>query len=238
MSNTWFQFKQFLIRQDACAMKVTTDACIQGAWTPIKPDAAQILDIGTGTGLLSLMLAQRNANIHIDAVEYDAAAAQEAAENIAASPWANRITVTHNDIRAHETNRLYDMIICNPPFFANSLLSDVHTRNIARHNISLTRYELLQAVIKHLAEDGSFSLLLPLSEYQQWQPLIKKMGLWEQQTLHIKHRPEAAVKRVVSIITKHKNTPKANEQILTIQDNDGRYTAAFTALMADFYLNL
>eukprot|EP01136_Pigoraptor_vietnamica_P012822 Opistho-1_new@53158 len=117
MSNHYFQFKQFTIHQDKCAMKVSTDACIQGAWTPIANDVVHVLDIGTGTGLLSLMLAQRNSNIHIDAIELDADAARQAQENISASPWADRVDVMQGDVTAYQFAKQYDMVICNPPFF-------------------------------------------------------------------------------------------------------------------------
>src|SRR5205085_2984467 len=123
-SNSYFQFKQFRVQQEATAMKVSTDACIQGAWTPIEPFVKNVLDIGTGTGLLSLMVAQRNNHILIDAIELDENAAQQATENIHASPWGDRINIVNGDIRNYTFNRQYDLIICNPPFFQNSLLGD------------------------------------------------------------------------------------------------------------------
>src|SRR5688500_11779251 len=129
MANQYFQFKQFSIQQDRCAMKVSTDACIQGAWTPIADNVKDVLDIGAGTGLLSLMLAQRNYDIRIDAVELDVEAAQQAKENVASSPWKDRVEVIQADVTQHSFTKLYDMVICNPPFFNNSLLGDTDTRN-------------------------------------------------------------------------------------------------------------
>ncbi|GAA4470277.1 methyltransferase [Nemorincola caseinilytica] len=238
MSNTWFRFKQFGVEQEHCAMKVTTDACIQGAWTPLPPHTARVLDIGTGTGLLTLMLAQRNNGLTIDAVEYDEAAAQQARANAAASVWGERIRVIHADIRAYTADGPYDVIICNPPFFSASLLGDAHSRNMARHDVSLTRHELLRTVAALLADDGYFSLLLPYTEYQLWKPLAATCGLYEQQCLHIAHRPGAPVKRVVSILGKH-HIPEPKEQLLVIKDvsHDG-YTTQFRELLGDFYLSL
>ena len=109
-------------------MKVSTDACIQGAWTPVTDNVKHVLDIGTGTGLLSLMLAQRYSNITIDAIEIDADACGQAKENIAASPWADRIKLTEIDINDYAPAQRYDMIICNPPFFLNTLLGSAPSR--------------------------------------------------------------------------------------------------------------
>ncbi|MGN6568280.1 MAG: tRNA1(Val) (adenine(37)-N6)-methyltransferase, partial [Flavipsychrobacter sp.] len=143
MSNQYFQFKQFRIEQDKCAMKVSTDACIQGAWTPIHDHVRHVLDIGTGTGLLSLMLAQRDPRMHIDAVELDEQAATQAKENIVSSPFSERIDIIHGDAKEYQANQQYDLIICNPPFFQNSLLGDNSKRNTARHTLSFSYEDLL-----------------------------------------------------------------------------------------------
>lgn len=238
MSNTWFRFKQFNIDQEHCAMKVTTDACIQGAWTPLSTYDTQVLDIGTGTGLLSLMLAQRNHDLTIDAVEYDTAAAQQAAANVAASPWADRITVIHADIREYRPVKQYDLIICNPPFFSSSLLGDTHSRNMARHDVSLSANELLEAVSALLADTGYFSLLLPFTEYQLWKPIAATHGLHEQQCLHIKHHPTAPVKRVVSILGKMPVNGTPATHMLVIKEGNDTYTPQFRELLQAFYLDV
>ncbi len=237
MSNSWFEFKQFRIEQNKCAMKITTDACIQGAWTPVSSPAKRLLDIGTGTGLLSLMLAQRNPGILIDAVELDPEAASQAAENVALSPWHERIKVMRQDIRDHISPVKYDLIICNPPFFANSLLGDGLEKNQARHDVSLKKEELLHAANSNLSENGHLSLLLPHTEYQQWKEPAARVGLYEKSCLHIRHRPDASVKRVVSIMSRIDEISPA-QYTLTIQDEDGRYSAEFIALLSPFYLNL
>lgn len=223
-----------MVQQDACAMKITTDACIQGAWTPAPGRATTALDIGTGTGLLSLMLAQRYPQLHIYAVDTDTAAAAQATANAATSPWANRINVLHADIRTYAPPLQYDLIICNPPFFKSSLLSGNKEKDMARHDVSLKQEELLQAVATLLSPKGTFSLLLPYTEYRQWQSLFATFGLHQQQLLQVKHHPEAAVKRVVSILGKE--AIATTDLTLTIKDEKGAYTPEFTSLLSAFYL--
>ncbi len=238
MSNTWFRFKQFAVSQDRCAMKVTTDACIQGAWTPVPVAAARVLDIGTGTGLLSLMLAQRNPPLLTDAVEYDAEAAGQATENVAASPWRENIAVTACDVKDFQAAHRYDLIICNPPFFSNSLLSGKESKDRARHDVSLTRAELATVVARHLASGGQFSILLPYTEYQLWKEAAASVGLMETRCLHVKHTPTSAVKRVVGIFSCRKQETIPAPEILVIKDGHGRYSAAFSELLGPFYLEL
>ncbi len=235
MSNNYFQFRQFRIEQDRCAMKVTTDACIQGAWTPLMPEVKRVLDIGAGTGLLSLMLAQRNGDITVEAVEFDKPAAMQAAENINASPWKDRVKVIDRDIRDHIAGSKYDLIITNPPFFNNSLLGDKKSRNTARHTLSLTYTELLKSISVNLNEDGYFSILLPNTEYIQWKELVGS-SFYEVGRLSVSHTADAPVKRVVGLFAR-KDTIITNEQ-LVIKGGDNNYTRAFIDLLSPFYLDL
>ena len=145
MANQYFQFKEFIIQQDACGMKVTTDGCLFGAWAAsliqsINPQ--QILDIGTGTGLLSLMLAQQT-TATIDAVEIDEAAAVQANQNVASSKWKKQITIHQTNILNYSKNIQYDFIVTNPPFFVNDLRSNDAKRNLAMHSSHLSLIELL-----------------------------------------------------------------------------------------------
>lgn len=237
MSNSWFQFKQFTIQQDACAMKVTTDACIQGAWTPIPANATAALDIGTGTSLLSLMLAQRQPKLRIDAIDTDSGAAIQATTNVAASPWPHHIHVSHTDVKEFIPTTKYDLIICNPPFFSSSLLSGNQQKDIARHDISLNQNELLEIASRFLAPGGIFSLLLPYTEYSQWHTLFATHGLFEQEVLYVKHHPTAPVKRVIGILSKNRQL-HVSDDTLIIQDENGAYTAHFCRLLSPFYLHL
>ena len=237
MSNPWFQFKQFRIAQDKCAMKITTDACIQGAWTPIHKTVNRVLDIGAGTGLLSLMLAQRNVGIAIDAIEIDAEAATQSAENINASLWAGRIHMREGDILNFEPAHKYDLIITNPPFFNNSLLSDKSNINAARHTQALPYEELQHAIGKLLHEDGYYSVLLPYPEYQLWKDMQLAQGWHQCGSLAVSHRPGAEVKRVVGLFSKAPAI-QATEEQLVIKDEEQKYTAEFIQLLAPFYLDL
>ena len=218
-------------------MKVTTDACIQGAWTPLLPSDINVLDIGTGTGLLSLMLAQRNSTVKIDAIEIDPAAATQATHNFNESPWVHRIHPLLIDIRLYAPPHRYNLIICNPPFFAQSLLGPTHSKNIARHDVALNSQQLLVKASSMLAHNGRISLLLPYTEYLLWRKTAIQCGLNEIECLHIRHRPSAPIKRVVTILTP---TPVATPSIseLIIQNTTGEYTNHFKQLLADFYLNL
>lgn len=237
MSNHYFQFKQFTIHQDKCAMKVSTDACIQGAWTPIADDVVDVLDIGTGTGLLSLMLAQRNSNIQIDAIELDTDAAQQASENVNASLWADRINVIQGDVTQHAFTKQYDMIVCNPPFFNNSLLGDDVQRNSVRHTISLS-YDALLAVLQNVLKPlGYAAILLPTAEHDVWQNLLSKNGWVITKLLQVHPKETGGYNRVISLCSKQ---PMAETEIekLQIYKQGGGYTEAFTQLLQPFYLKL
>jgi len=236
MGNSYFQFKQFKIEQGSAAMKVSTDACIQGAWTEVLSDDGAVLDIGCGTGLLSLMLAQKQARIQIDAVELDAAAALQAAENIAQSPWSNRIRVFNLDIRNFRTERKYDLIICNPPFFQNSLLGPDDLRNQARHNHTLSYQDLFLVIAKHLSGAGRASVLLPAAEHAIWKTIVQQNGWSVYTELQIYPSVHKTYNRVVSIVG-----PKQQEPVLEtlqIRDSANSYSAAFTQLLGPYYLKL
>jgi len=235
MSNNYFQFKQFRVEQDRCAMKVTTDACIQGAWTPLLPGVERVLDIGAGTGLLSLMLAQRKPDIVIDAIEFDNESSVQARENGIASPWRDRINILEGDVRSYGFSYKYDLIISNPPFFSNSLLGDKEAKNNARHTLSLTYGDLLKAIAGNLSDDGYVSVLLPAVEYDQWKELMVADVWNEIGKLSVSHRPGAAVKRIVGLFSKKDTGTMCST--LTIKGDDNNYTPAFIDLLAPFYLD-
>ena len=236
MSNTYFQFKQFRIEQEQCAMKVTTDACIQGAWTPLLPHVKRVLDAGAGTGLLSLMLAQRSGNIVIDGIESDKAAAAQALENVRASPWAGRINVLEGDAREYGYPNKYDLIISNPPFFNNSLLSDADNKNKARHTLSLSYKDLLSILDENLSYNGYASIMLPVPEYRLWKELVSQNGWFEIGRLSVSHRPGASIKRVVGLFSKTEQL--WGDHLLVINSQPNKYSAEFIDLLAPFYLDL
>ena len=219
-------------------MKVTTDACIQGAWTSVMPHVRKVLDIGTGTGILALMLAQKSQYIFVDAVEYDHDAALQAAANVEASPWQDRIKVIEADIRAFAYTASYELIIVNPPFFIDSLHNDEVRKTTARHDLMLSFAELIQVIKNCLAEDGYASVLLPVAEYAIWNSLARKQGLYEYRRLSVKHTGTAAVKRIVGLFTTKVDYGIVSEETLVIKNDDGSYSAYFNELLSSFYLHL
>ena len=236
MRNDYFQFKQFRIAQDKCAMKVTTDACIFGAWVPLMAGVKRVLDIGTGTGLLALMLAQKNSNLLIDAIELDTDTASQAKENVEDSNWYNRITVVQRDARGYSGVEKYDLVITNPPFFNNSLLSDIGIKNNARHTLSLGYTDLLQIIADNLSADGYAAILLPMAESKLWKALAAENGWHIFQELNISHRAKSAIKRVVMLMRQEEKI--CTSETLVIQNENENYTIDFINLLQPFYLNL
>ncbi|MFI5196646.1 MAG: tRNA1(Val) (adenine(37)-N6)-methyltransferase, partial [Chitinophagales bacterium] len=205
--------------------------------TPILSNVKRVLDIGAGTGLLSLMLAQRTPGIIIDAIEYDPAPAGQANANIAASSWKDRINILEGDVRNYSFPVKYDLIISNPPFFNNSLLGGDADKNRARHTLSLSYADLLKAINENLADGGYVSVLLPYPEYLQWKKLLAENKWFEFERLSVSHRPGAEVKRVVCLFSK-KEVAGVKENTLAIHNDQHQYTPAFIELLAPFYLNL
>jgi len=240
MPNQYFQFKQFTVHQDKSAMKVCTDACIQGAFTAAYLRAGnraieRVLDIGTGTGLLSLMLAQQ-LPATITGIELDTAAAEQAMENFGASPWADRLQVTQSDIRDLPATALYDFIISNPPFYEGSLKSNNAQRNSAMHATNLSYQELLQAIAAHLQKDGQFSILLPYTAFQAFRQLAVAAGFYPQQILEVKQSVRHDHFRAVGIFGREATTPVISS--LSIYDERNVYTTAFADLLRPYYLYL
>lgn len=234
MANTYFQFKQFTIHQDQCAMKVSTEACILGAWVP-NTIPSRILDIGTGTGLLALMLAQR-IDAKIDAVELDVAAANQARQNVSESKWKNRINVINQNVFdwAKTTNEKYDLIVSNPPFFTNNQKSEVSQKNLAKHDTSdFNKENLAMTLKKLLSEEGSAYILYPEFESGQFQNEIEKLGLFYAPTLIIRNQPNGPVFRIVSQVSKKKMPGEINQ--LDIRNGQG-YSVKFDLLFNPYYL--
>ncbi len=237
MSNGYFRFKEFTVQQDRCAMKITTDACLLGAWTPLPATAGTLLDIGAGTGLLALMAAQRNLSLQIDAIEMDTEAAGQAAENVSAAPWAGRITVLEGDVCTYNVNKKYDVIITNPPFFNSSLLGPDSRRNAARHTHSLSYTALLQVVATYLSPGGYLSILLPATEFATWQQLALQNGWHNVGQLDICHRPDSTPKRIIGLFSRQ-NSIITSQEKLYIYTANNQYSEAFTHLLRPYYLAL
>jgi len=240
MANTFFQFKQFKTEQAASAMKVTTDGCLFGAWAAagVAREATYILDIGTGTGLLSLMLAQENKRAKIDAVEMDAPAAAEAGANFKASPWSKRLQVCHTTIQeyAPELVQPYDFIICNPPFFNKDLKSKQPERNLAMHSEALGLEELLDHISRLLAIDGKFALLLPFHRLEEFEILAVSKDFYPEEKIFVHQSTQHDCFRVMLLFSRQSHTPQ--ESNLAIRDEFNDYSETFTSLLQPYYLYL
>jgi len=240
MSNHYFQFKEFTVQQERTAMKVCTDACLFGAYTAGliaggKLTATNCLDIGTGTGLLSLMLAQKT-DATIDAVEIDNAAYYQAKENFAHAPWTERLTVYHSNILQFDAAKKYDCIISNPPFFEKDLKSDDDKKNTAKHGTALTLQQLLQVVSKNLQEDGFFTILLPYHRINFCIEEAEKEGLYLSKKVLVKQTPLHAWFRGILFFSRQQGLSTKEE--ISIRDNMGDYTNKFMDLLEDYYLYL
>lgn len=242
-----FQFKQFTIHQNQCAMKVSTDACIFGAYIPVE-NARHIIDIGTGTGLLALMLAQRNTNAKIDAIEIDVDAAKQAAENVENSNWKSTITIINNSIqnftqenqpKEKQQNKLgtYDLVVSNPPFFVSSTLPPNLQQQIAHHTTALSFEELWEAVALLLSPEGNFAVLLPLTESNIFAEIGKKFGFFTIQQLFIQDSSKKKPHRLITIFQKGE-LKQPIQATLVIKDVSGNYTQEFIHLLKAYYLYL
>jgi tRNA1Val (adenine37-N6)-methyltransferase len=232
MPNTHFAFKQFNIHQDQTAMKVTTDACILGAYSAVK-NTTNILDIGTGTGLLPLMLAQRS-EAKIDAVEIDKNAYYQAVANVNESVFKDKIIIHHTSIQEFITRKRYDIIISNPPFFQNHLKSETVSRNNSIHTDTLSFEDLLEVVLRLLNPNGTFVVLLPLYESLVFEQLAILQELYPQKKLTIRHRKGSKILRIITTFGRIKKEI-INEELI-IKNPDESYTSDFQGLLKDYYL--
>lgn len=234
MPKNSFTFKQFTINQDRCAMKVCTDACILGASTEVE-NVNRILDIGTGTGLLSLMLAQRS-NAQIGAVEVDEDAYQQAVMNVQASKFAERIEVHHQRIQDFTSTENYDLIISNPPFYQQSLKSSDAKANKALHAVELSFDDLIDSVLRLLDIDGKFVVLLPPFEIEKLIQIAQKKGLYLSKKMSIRHDESKPIFRVIAAFLT-KKVHDLEEKTLIIHTKDGKpYSNEFRDLLKDYYL--
>jgi tRNA1Val (adenine37-N6)-methyltransferase len=238
MANDYFRFKQFTIKQDRCAMKVGTDGMLLGAWAGVG-GCQNILDVGTGTGLIALMLAQRNPDADIDAIDIDAGACSQAKENVEGSPFAGRIRVicaSFSDY-APEAALMYDLIVSNPPYFARSLKNPDPQRRVARHTDTLPLEELIGKGRELLSPGGRIALILPVGREDELGALACRKGLNVIRQTAVVPVSGAAAKRV---LTELSVLPVASceRDSLLIEKARGEYSRAYVALTQDFYLKM
>lgn len=234
MPNPYFSFKQFTIYHDKCAMKVGVDGVLLGAWTEVT-DARRILDIGTGTGLIALMLAQRSNNSTVVGIDIDPDAVLQARENVLQSPWAGRVEVLHCPLQ--EFTGGFDLIVSNPPYFVNSLKAPSEIRTLARHTETLTHRELIENAAKLLNPGGRVCLVLPVNEGVQCVGLASDVGLCCSKMVRVFPKPGKEAKRL--LLEFSSKMTDCTETELTVEGEvRHHYSPEFTALAKDFYLKL
>lgn len=237
MKNSYFRFKRFTIYQDACAMKVGTDGAVLGGWCSGRP-ADRILDVGTGTGIIALMLAQRT-DARIDAVEIDPAAARQAAENAAASPWSERIHVYAENFIAYYSrcSVRYDRIVSNPPYFDHALLPPAHQRTLARHTTHLSFPVLFAGSRRLLQPTGTLSLIFPVSREIQTENEAAACGFHLRRKTFLSGRKGLPPGRILAEWTLHP-TASCPAETLFIEEENRSYTPEFISVMHEFYLKM
>ena len=231
-----FKFKQFEIQQDQCTMKVGTDGVLLGAYAPIDK-ASQILDIGAGTGLVALMLAQRSKNAKVVGVEIEENAFNQATENGKNSPWANRISFENDSIQDYSkfADSEFDLIVSNPPFFSGGTFSDNQEKNNVRHTVKLPNGDLLSAARKLLSPKGKFCVILPYMEGLRFTEMAKNYRLFCTEVLEIRGKASKPEERLI-LIFEQEESSKIKEKEFVVYNEDGTYTDDFVKLTKDFYL--
>lgn len=218
-----FQFKQFTIYQDLCAMKVGTDGVLLGAWAN---GGKRILDAGTGTGIIALMMAQRYPNAVVTAIDVDEGAVKQAQQNVVQSPFSQQITVLHNTLQEHQGE--YDAIISNPPFFIDSLAGPDEQRNVARHTQTLTYTELMQAAWRLLSDEGELSVVVPFDYRKRMEDEAIFVGFFPSKVCAVKTTERKPAKRYLLSFKKH--PCRCEQEQLTIGSE------MYQKLTKEFYL--
>ncbi len=242
MPNPYFRFRHFTIYQQDVAMKVSTDACLFGALVardlhmllPQGADDVRVLDIGSGTGLLTLMVAQQH-GFNFEAIEIEPAAFRQGKANMEASPWAKKIRCHHQDLRSFQPDHPFRIMVCNPPFFSRQLNAPDARRNMARHDATLGLDALLDFAGRYLDEDGLLFLLMPAAREAEVRLEAGKRGLSLRKQISISHSPAHPVTRNCWIWSK-RNCSETFEQ-LNIYEDDGQPSVAFSGLLHEYYLH-
>lgn len=234
-----FSFKQFTVHQDQCAMKIGTDSVLLGAWTPITHDPFSILDIGAGTGILALMLAQRTNAEQIDALEIDEKAYEQAVDNFENSPWGDRLFCYHAalDEFVEEPEDLYALIVSNPPFYTEDYKTENEQRDLARFADAMPFLALVEAAELLLSENGIFSVIIPFKEENKFITLAKNFDLFPIKITRVKGTPTTEIKRSLLAFSRNFVNDFLVDE-LVIETSRHVYTEEYIALTKDFYLKM
>ena len=234
-----FSFKKFIVEQDRTAMKIGTDGVLLGAWTPIPNMPKVILDIGTGTGIIALMLAQRSSTKQIDAIEIDQKAYEQAIDNFENSHWSERLfcynATLDEFVEKHEDE--YDLIVCNPPFYSEDYKSNNKQRDLARFQEAMPFESLVEAVAMLLSENGLFSVVIPFKEEQKFLNLAKKQELFPLKITRVRGTPLSETKRSLLAFGRNQNLNFHQDELI-IETDRHNYTQEYIALTKDFYLKM
>lgn len=233
-----FKFKQFSVNQDRCAMKIGTDGVLLGAWTPLINNPYNVLDIGAGTGILSLMLAQRSNAEQIDAIEIDEDAYEQCVENFETSPWDDKLFCFHAglDEFVDEPEDEYDLIISNPPFYTDDYKSDNSSRDLARFEDALPFEELIEAAALLLSDNGIFSVIIPYKEEERFVDMCKELDLFPLKITRVKGTPTSEIKRSLLAFCRMEQTALIDELVIEISRHN--YTPEYIELTKEFYLKM
>ena len=234
-----FQFKQFTVNQDRCAMKIGTDGVLLGAWCPIENNPFSILDIGAGTGILSLMLAQRCNAEQIDAVEIDEDAFEQCVDNFENSPWGDRLFCYHAglDEFVEEPDEEYDLILSNPPFYSENYKSDNSQRDLARFQDALPFEDLIEAADLLLSENGIFAVIIPFKEEKKIIDLCAEVELFPIKVTRVKGTPTTEIKRSLLAFKRYELSTLTSDELI-VETSRHEYTLEYIELTKAFYLKM
>jgi tRNA1Val (adenine37-N6)-methyltransferase len=233
-----FKFKEFTVNQDRCAMKIGTDSVLLGAWTSLKHQPFSVLDIGAGTGILSLMLAQRSNAETIEAIEIDDDAFEQCTENFENSPWNDRLFCFHASLLEYieAVDEKFDLIICNPPFYSEDYKTNDTSRNLARFSDAMPLEHIIFAVAHFLSDNGKFSIIIPNKFEERFIEEAQLIDLYPNRILHVRGNPNTEIKRSLIEFSFQNSIPKTSE--LVIETERHKYTDDYISLTRDFYLKL
>ncbi len=234
-----FQFKQFSLEQDRTAMKIGTDGVLLGAWTPLTSNPLSILDVGTGTGIIALMLAQRSSAEQIDALEIDEDAYEQASDNFENSPWNDRLFCFHAglDEFVEEPEDEYDLIVSNPPFYSEDYKSSNNQRDLARFQDAMPFQDLIEAADLLLSENGIFSVIIPFKEESAFLALAAAYELYPIKNTRVKGTPTTETKRSLLAFSRNKISNFPIDELI-IETARHIYTPEYIELTKDFYLKM